>query len=198
MGQSRVSRLQDDAGRHVGVGSKCEELNLSKSSPPCPNKRTSMRCATTSLLGHERTLVSTLVRSAPARTGSSGASVVVVRVPYGYPYLAGETDKRNAKQNKSNSKQKRYASFVRQTEKRIYKCEDHEKNCNKRACDGPKERMIDQRCSPIECRHVRVKPLNNRLRAVMGRNRRTPVDDAVEACHVKPETAPRMNAGAIA
>lgn len=93
---------------------------------------------------------------------------------------------------------RRYASFVRQTKKRIYKCEDHEKNCNKRACDGPKERMIDQRCSPIECRHVRVKPLNNRLRAVMGRNRRTPVDDAVEACHVKPETAPRMNAGAIA
>jgi len=33
------------------MGPKCEELNLSKSSPPCLTERTSMGCAATSLMG---------------------------------------------------------------------------------------------------------------------------------------------------
>jgi len=42
--------------REVRSGSKCEELNLSKSGPPCLTERTSMRCAATSLMGQIRTL----------------------------------------------------------------------------------------------------------------------------------------------
>jgi hypothetical protein len=37
----------------VRNGSKCEELNLSKSSPPCLNERTSAKCAATSLMCHK-------------------------------------------------------------------------------------------------------------------------------------------------
>jgi hypothetical protein len=44
--------------RHVGarVGSKCEELNLSKSGPQYPTKPTSIRGVTTSLMGQQATL----------------------------------------------------------------------------------------------------------------------------------------------
>src|SRR4051795_5623049 len=45
--------LQRTAGPYIG--SQCEELNLSKSSPPCPNERTSTKYAATSLMGQERT-----------------------------------------------------------------------------------------------------------------------------------------------
>jgi hypothetical protein len=45
-------------------------------------------------------------------------------------------------------------------------------------------------------------PLNIRLRALVGGDKATPVDDAVKACvtrtDMKLATAPRMNAGAIA
>jgi hypothetical protein len=39
----------------VAYGSKCEELNVSKSSPPRPTERTSMRRAATSPMGQEET-----------------------------------------------------------------------------------------------------------------------------------------------
>ena len=38
----------------VRCGSKCEKLNVSKSSPLCPIERTSMGRAGTSLMGHGR------------------------------------------------------------------------------------------------------------------------------------------------
>jgi hypothetical protein len=38
----------------VCYGSQCKELNLSRSSPPCLTKRTSTKCAATSLKGQNR------------------------------------------------------------------------------------------------------------------------------------------------
>jgi ribosomal protein S10 len=39
---------------NVSIGSKCEELNLSKSGPVCLTKRTSMRTVASLPMGHER------------------------------------------------------------------------------------------------------------------------------------------------
>ncbi len=38
----------------VRLGSRCEELDLSKPGPPCLTERTSTRCAATSLMGQRR------------------------------------------------------------------------------------------------------------------------------------------------
>jgi hypothetical protein len=43
-------RQLDVRGGNVGFGSKCEELNVSKSRPVCLIKQTSMRRAATSLI----------------------------------------------------------------------------------------------------------------------------------------------------
>ena len=43
-------------GLDFRLGSKCEELNRSKSRPPCSTERTSTKRSATSLMGHERTL----------------------------------------------------------------------------------------------------------------------------------------------
>ncbi|MEY9161878.1 hypothetical protein ABIG04_010252 [Bradyrhizobium japonicum] len=40
--------------KYVWVGSTCEELNLSKSSPQCLTEQTSLGRAAISLMGHER------------------------------------------------------------------------------------------------------------------------------------------------
>jgi len=42
-------------GANARYGSKCEELNLSKFGLPCLGERTSVRCAATSVMGHQRT-----------------------------------------------------------------------------------------------------------------------------------------------
>ena len=55
------------AHSQVRYGSKCEELNLSKSSPPCLAERTSIRCATTSLMGQKRDITAASLLSASAR-----------------------------------------------------------------------------------------------------------------------------------
>jgi len=44
-------------GSDVRLGSKCEELNLSKFGLPCLGERTSVRCAATSVTGHFQTLL---------------------------------------------------------------------------------------------------------------------------------------------
>src|SRR5215831_16902834 len=43
-------------------GSKCEELNVSKTSPPCANERTSINRVTSSLTGHVRTWMAAATR----------------------------------------------------------------------------------------------------------------------------------------
>ena len=72
---------------------------------------------------------------------------------------------------------------MRQLKERIYKCNDHEKNGDKCTGDRPKERVVNERRTAIELGHIGVNPLLSRLRASVGRNNATPVDDAVEACH---------------
>ena len=72
---------------------------------------------------------------------------------------------------------------MRQLKKRIYKCDDHEKNGDERTCYRPKERSVDERRTAVELRHIGVNPLLSRLGAFMKPNNATPVDDPVEACH---------------
>ena len=59
-------------GSDVRLGSKCEELNLSKSSPPCPNERTSTKCVATSLMGQStKSLRSSPLRGSKSREAGS-------------------------------------------------------------------------------------------------------------------------------
>jgi hypothetical protein len=50
----RVASRTISIGRHPKPCTKCEELNVSKSGPLCPNERTSTRRVATSLMGHTR------------------------------------------------------------------------------------------------------------------------------------------------
>ena len=72
---------------------------------------------------------------------------------------------------------------MRQLKKRIYKCDDHEKNGDERTCYRSKERSVDERRTAVELRHIGVNPLLSRLGAFMKPNNAAPVDDPVEACH---------------
>ncbi|TCU66600.1 hypothetical protein EDE08_111158 [Bradyrhizobium sp. R2.2-H] len=54
--QNRHCRAKTAIGRDVRSGSRCEELNLSKSGSQCLTERTSMGCAATSLMGQQGTL----------------------------------------------------------------------------------------------------------------------------------------------
>jgi len=70
----------DRGQANVQFGSKCEELNLSKFGLPGLGERTSVRCAATSVMGHQRTSsAGTLLKSATRGSGLEGHDERAVR-----------------------------------------------------------------------------------------------------------------------